>query len=859
MKRILGFLSLLTLMCPWAGGALGVPSYGAGLQPAVLSRVDSVKSQSTVRHTIITVSGNGTLPEYEEQTLPEPPRIVIDLLCRSDGFETRSVPLESPLLERLRIGRHPDRIRIVLDVKGPTIPAFSLTREKTSLRITVSHELPSMLAGDREPPPVLTEAGVEAPADPAGEQGLSKTLLMDSPGPGRDEAAEDKSRKSDMEALLDVSALDGQADALLLAEAVIAFQEKRWDKAIDACTLLLDKEPLGRYGERASFILAKAYERSRANAVSTHFMEIRGYYEAFLSRFPSSSYAGDALVALGHLCSAVGHHAEAMGYYGLAFSRDKASPAAAEALAGRMKIHMAKKQFDEALKVSRTIIEHYPQSERIVDIKLNTVQILYEMNRFQESLGALASLEREGARMAYLRPEISLYLGYNGYQLGNFPMTRENLFRFYNVKPGAGEIPAVLTKIGDAYRDERHFDAADKVYRWVVESYPDSEGALISQIRLAELQEQGKKTDREKGLPFGAQPGDKIPSPKEVYETMRQSGSLKDRKNPLTALALLKLAMLYQKEEDYGKSIAMIKELLERFPGEQLQKEAEHVLLKALQGAVTNSIQAQDDHAAVGFYYEEKDLFSKIESPELYVAIARVFLKLGLREDATELFRKAGPLLLDDEKPHDLLHFLALDLYRQKKPDQALEKVAASIEKGQGEEFLSEAYRLRGSIMADREQWVKAVEALDSALKHSHGDPCSDIEILTERAVAQAAGGMKGDSLASARKARALSSKCGIPSLAVHEKLGEVFSRLGLPDETLALLKEVTEREGMETGHERIRWKLAQAYERLGKKEESQSLYRDLARLGDPLWSVLANERIEESRFRQEMDSLKKR
>ena len=858
-KRVIGGTCLFILAFFWPAAGLGTSSPESAPEQGLLSRVISVRAKTAEKETIVTVEGNGIIPEYLDQTFAEPPRIVIDLLCAAQGFETQTVDLDDGILQRVRVGHHPDRIRIVLDVKHLPLPAFSLRKENHVLHVAVSHDGPSAPhetegQGFGEAEKIVeAHGGADFLKEPPPE--ISSTASPRRRDKGTDETKNTQSRP---EELLDASALDHETDALLFRAGVQAFREERWMKAIESFTALLDKHPGGPYEERASFLLARSYEHLMEPSESTHFTVVRGRYEDFLTRFPSSGYAAEALTAIGRLCFQIGYHTEAMGYYGLAFSRDKNSPAAAEALEGQMKIHVLKRRFDEALTISRHILEHYPGSANAADVRMERARILHELNRFQESLTVLSGLQREGVRSAYVRPEISLYAGYNAYQLGNFPMARENLFRFCNVNPRADEIPIALTRIGDAYRDERQLGAAAKLYRLVAEHYPDTEGVLISQIRLAELQEQEQETEREKGLGFGAEPGERIPSPREVYETMLQSAGLKEAKNPLMALALLKLAVIYQEEEDYAKSLAMVNQLMERFPGQQLQKETGHVLLKTLEGMVAGSVEAGEYYRAIGLYYEEKDLFFKVESPDLYMAIARVFLKIDLRDDAIALFKKAGFLLLDEEKPADLLYFSGLDLYRKNAADEALDKLQAAIKKGGDPEAVSRAYFLTGRIMGERRQRGKALEALAAALKPV-SDPCMHLEILTETASVQAAGGMNAGALKTAQKAVRLSAACRRPPLFVHENLAGVFTSLGRPDEAAAVLEEGAGKEEIGEGRERVRWKLAQTYERQGKREESLSLYRDLANLGDPLWRGLASEKIEEIRFLQEMESLRKK
>lgn len=847
----------LILMFTWQGISYGAQPSGSSTEEGVLTRIISVKAKVTGSETVLTVKGNGSIPEFTWETFADPPRIVVDLPAESRGFESRSIALESPNLDKVRIGHHGDRIRLVFDVKGPLVPPFLLKKEKGSLILAVSHDERPAWREPQEPvftePEKRAENRVEAWA---GEKSPSLPLPIE---PARTE--EDRrvipDKKPLLDELLEVNHPDTEPDTLLLGHGIEAFRARRWGEATQSFRALLDKDPGGRYAERASLLLAMSCEHLHDLHVPGHFMEIRDAYETFLSRFPSSPHVPYALVALGRLCLGAGAMEEALGFYSLAFSRDKESLCAAEALAGKMKILAMKKQLDDALGAAQHILLHYPHSPEALDARVEMARILHDMGLFKESLAALSGLETGPSHTVYQRPEISLYLGYNAYRLRNYPMARENLLRFYNMSPRSEEIPLVLSRIGDTYREENLAEAAGKIYRWAVQHHPDSEGALISQIRLAEMEEQEARTASERKAGSREETGEKAPSIRETYENIIKNPVQKEAKNPLAALALMRLAVIYQKEGEYEKSLAMAKELLNRFPGQQLKKETEQILLKALQEMLSQSLRSEDYPGAIRFYYEEKDLFHKIRSPEVFLPMARAFLKVELKEDAAELFKMAGSLLPDEEKPSDLLYFLAWDLQRQDKPDQALDRLRAVTDKGKDKEYVCRAYQLKGRILVRQKQWDKALEAFASALKQPP-DSCTHLEILTERAAAMAACGMKDAALKSIGQARDLTRDCANPSLSVLEDLGGVLFLLGRTDEALALLQKEVGKEENRMDQERLKWKLAQYHERLGQKESSQAVYQQLAKVEDPLWSGLANDKMEEMRFRQDMETFRK-
>ncbi|MCU0595540.1 MAG: tetratricopeptide repeat protein [Desulfobacterota bacterium] len=849
--RHLGWAWLLVVAFSWPGACLAVTGSAPSPEGGILTRVVSVKSKTTDRETVLTVEGNGRIQEYSWETFEDPPRIVVDLLCTNPGFESRTLAVSSPNIERVRIGHHPDRIRLVFDVKGLPLPAFSVAQKKTSLVLTVASDrrvAPGMVQAPSVPEP---EKADDRKEEVRADEKRAVFFAPEEAVPPHEDRTAKTSPGSSSEELPDLKNPDTHPDTVLLRQGIEAFGAKRWASAIERFRLLLEQDPGSPHGERASFLLARSYDGAKDPSVPSQILEVQGYYDAFLGRYGSSQFAAEALVAKGHLSVLLGHHEEAIGYYGLAFNRHKDSPAAAGALAGKMRVLILKRQWEDALAVSQYLLRHYPQSPEALDAKMELAKLLYEMNRFKESLAALTGLDTREGRTVYLRPEIALYVGYNAYELGNHPQAREHLMRYYNMVPASKESSLVLAKIGDTYREQNLLDPAAKVYQWAIERHPDSEGALICRIRLAELQGQGQGKAHQEGPGWSVE---KALSQREAYESILKSSSRKEDKNPLVALAYLKLAVIYQKQEEYGKSLAMIKELLNRFGTQPLQKETDHILLKSLEGTVRQALQANDHAKAVHFYYEEKDLFLRINSPELFLAIARAFLNLDLKEDALDLFKTAGGLLPDEEKPADLLYYQAWDLQRRNQPEQALEPLRAITDRGKDKAYISRAHQLRGRILAGQKQWDRALEAFASALK-SPPDGCTHLEILTERASAMASCGMKEAALQSIRQARDLAKGCAQPPLPVLEDLADVLFRLGRTGEALVLIEEEMGKEENRQEEARLQWRLAQYRESLGQAESSQTVYRRLSQIEDPLWASLAKERMEDLRFQRDMGS----
>ena len=74
-----------------------------------------VDVEGTADRTIVRMQTEGAAPEVKTFTLENPPRLVIDLVGLVNKVRAQKIPLDLPQAERLRIGQHPGKVRLVLD------------------------------------------------------------------------------------------------------------------------------------------------------------------------------------------------------------------------------------------------------------------------------------------------------------------------------------------------------------------------------------------------------------------------------------------------------------------------------------------------------------------------------------------------------------------------------------------------------------------------------------------------------------------------------------------------------------------------------------------------------------------------
>jgi len=845
-------LIMLVLSSPRAVAADNHPArYGGRTDRLLLIAYGMHESGHDRKPIAIEIPGDGRILDYSTSTMLSPPRIAIDIFGITDPFRTMMTPVRHEYVKDVRIGFHQDRVRIVLDLKTDEIPSFTAWAYDQRLLIVLNPRdtQRARVRGNRqaqgsfdeiEPKTIVERKALEIAA--TAPSGRYRPGMARSP------------RKKDYppDRLTQLPADDGREDTAILIRGLNAYHARDWRGAIDNFERLAASKSGGRHAERAHFLLAKSYDHLYSSSLLDRLGEIKGRYEAAISEFPHSSFVADALLALGNLCFKTQNYFEALGYYNLLLKKDTESNRAFEAMIQKIKILLLKGRKKEALSIARHLTRAFPDPELQIRAKTAMAMVLYEMNSFRKSLELLTGIEVSRPETVYLYPEISLYLGHNYYELGDNAMARENLIRFYNIRPDSPSGDYILTKIADTYRNEGAIHNAVKFYELVLDRHPGTEGAIISQLRLAELQEEGKFKTNRGFIPIAEMKRQAVGLPVEIYEDIMGRLSKGDGNNPLLGLTLLKLAIGYRKEGKYQESLDVLKMLKRKQPRlSDARREFQHALTQTLEDLLGAWMKNGAYEDIVNLYLEEGDLFDFIESPAPMLTVARASMQLGLEGFALEVFRRADPLLQDHEKPGDLLISLGRESLKKGRLEKALEMADLIIKNHPSDVLVPLAYQLKGNVLYQEKKYPQAAEMFARALDFNP-EKCDRVDILLDRARALTAMASRTKALEALREADRMIKECTLPSPHSYEEMARLYLDLGNPRKGISILyREIDKKTGEDKA--RVMFMIARYYETLGNREKSNEIFKQILNGKFPFWSILARERLEEAAFDKEL------
>jgi len=103
--------------------------------------VDVAVDTSQKDRVILSLKADGALGDYNTFDLRKPTRLVIDLWKVKRKFRTKTVSVNSPYLERVRLGDHPQKVRVVLDCPTQVLPSHRIERIGDEVRIVLGKEI----------------------------------------------------------------------------------------------------------------------------------------------------------------------------------------------------------------------------------------------------------------------------------------------------------------------------------------------------------------------------------------------------------------------------------------------------------------------------------------------------------------------------------------------------------------------------------------------------------------------------------------------------------------------------------------------------------------------------------------------
>ena len=74
------------------------------------------------------IIADGRLENYNSFKLDSPARLVLDIWGVGSRYPQKSIKMKNPFVKAVRIGQHPDKLRLVFDSSKPKLPPYQINR-----------------------------------------------------------------------------------------------------------------------------------------------------------------------------------------------------------------------------------------------------------------------------------------------------------------------------------------------------------------------------------------------------------------------------------------------------------------------------------------------------------------------------------------------------------------------------------------------------------------------------------------------------------------------------------------------------------------------------------------------------------
>ena len=657
--------------------------------------------------------------------------------------------------------------------------------------------------------------------------------------------------------LLTVVDNDGKPDTKLFLDAVNACIDDRLAEGFKIISQFIIQCPESRFIEKAFFLLAECYRRLYSDNLSEHFQNIVENYQNAIQKFPHSVYTPVAILVLAGTYFKMKDYYKALAYYNILCSqhRDK-SELASEARFQIGRIYLVINKPTEAISAFNSVAELYPQTFFAKMSKMEIAKAYFELNSFKKSLSLWTNIAEINPVSIYKYPDILMYIGNNYYQLGHYRNARDTLLRGINLHPDCESNHLILARIADAYYELDEKESAYKFYNLVIKEYPESDGALISSIRLASRY---KKTDKQKIVlipPVGVDISDYYlySNPIELYEDIIKRHS----DNPISKFVMLKLALLQQKEEEYEASINTVRAILQKYPQTELGKD---ILQDSYEAFFKQELEKQNYEDILSYYERDKDILVTCDSPAIFLIVGETYRRLRLHHSASLMFQMADKFFLEENRPPRLLFGLGESFFRMSDLKNAYRLLTDFVQKDASHKDVPFAYYRIGQILLKEKKYDEAKKNLKIAL-YSNQKELPKSDIIMGIAKALKGEGQYEEAITWAKRAVDLLAKqksCE-DLYDVYIELGGLYEKIGDNCNVACTLETALKLHGKddETKRYGLVFRLAECYLRLNKVEDALGLLQRISTYRDTLWGSMAAEKIKEIDIREKITKFNK-
>ncbi len=289
----------------------------------------------------------------------------------------------------------------------------------------------------------------------------------------------------------------------------------------------------------------------------------------------------------------------------------------------RARIFLAMNQPDKAIKDLKILIDEYSKTPYAVAANLWIGVYYHELGLYDRAEAQFNKVLQTNPDLYLEHPEFILMSAKNYLYLEQYKKARALLFKAVNLGGQEESIDMLLARIGDTYHNENNDREAEKYYNMVINYYPESEGASISKLRIAEYH-----------------------SDMSLLDKLIQDNT----EDPISELAILEKAEQLYKNENYGEAIKTLKKITDKPLLTEIRKEAKGLFTHYIEKELERLKKQGAYRDLLNLYEDNRMNLSGRLNPDAYLIIAEAYKNTGRKMEAITAYNNIRPYDLSPEK-----------------------------------------------------------------------------------------------------------------------------------------------------------------------------------------------------------------
>ena len=619
----------------------------------------------------------------------------------------------------------------------------------------------------------------------------------------------------------------------LFESALEHYNQARYEEALQLFEEAEALSPNSNIGEKALFYQADSlFKMYQATGFPT-FERVEAAYQKAIGAFPDSPEISRALLRMGIVNYDTGNADKAKGYINILLTEHPKAEESVEAKVYLARLYLDDNKPQQAIRLLREVISAHPDSPQVKTALWYLGRVLFEVGRFQESYERLTALNRGWPDFYIEEPMLLYYLGETAFRLDKLEEARDHLFRVTNIAPEISNLDLIFTRLGETYRLRNDYQKAAVLYTETQRRFPDTDGALISRIRLAETkdEEQGKapKLDMVLGIELS-------PSAVKTYQSIIDK--YPDR--PVAQLAMLKLGALHYRDKKYLEAFNILKDLLLKYPDTEFYRDAAFALRQSFDQRMKQLAAKKDTLQLLSFYDSFKDNLPEELKVKYAHLLGDAYFDLKLYDKAKGFYEEALKAGLKD--PAVELN-LAMALFQMGEEGPAEEAFGTFVQKYPAHGKIGMINLYRGQALLRLNRPKEAIEAFEKVLTKGpeSADYLPALGFLAETRIKTGQPELAVEVLAKALP-RIPEKNEGKGRLSIL--LGEALLAAGRAKEAVAVLAKALQDKPLDDQHAGSYYRLGLAYLEAGRMDKAREILNKVAESGGPFWSKLAGNRL---------------